>query len=51
MSQSLSLNDLIALNDEVVALSRAGVPLGRGLLGFGADIRGKLGAVATALAR
>lgn len=51
MSNRFTLNDLIALNDEVVALSRAGVPLGRGLLGFGGDVPGKLGRVARGLGK
>lgn len=46
---SIALDDLIALNDEIAALSRAGLPLERGLLGFGLDVPGRLGDVATAL--
>lgn len=34
----INLDDLIALNDEIRALSRAGVPLGRGLLQMGRDM-------------
>ena len=36
--QRINLDDLIALNDEIRALSRAGVPLGRGLLQMGRDL-------------
>ncbi len=46
---AIALDDLIALNDEIAALSRAGLPLERGLLGFGIEVPGRLGAVATAL--
>ncbi|MFO0958648.1 MAG: type II secretion system F family protein [Isosphaeraceae bacterium] len=47
----LSVAQWIALNDEIAALIRAGMPLDRGLLGAGGDYRGRLGAVATGLAR
>jgi general secretion pathway protein F len=46
MSRRLGLDDLIAVNDEIAALVRAGVPLERGLLGLGRDVRGRLGALA-----
>jgi general secretion pathway protein F len=49
MARDLSLDELIALNDEVAALARAGVPLGHGLLGLGDDIPGSLGRVAATL--
>jgi general secretion pathway protein F len=49
MSSNLRLDELIALNDEIVALVRGGVPLGRGLLGFGDDVAGRLGKVSRAL--
>jgi general secretion pathway protein F len=42
----VGLNDLIALNDEIVALVRAGVPLGRGLAGAGGELEGRLGGLA-----
>jgi type II secretory pathway component PulF len=45
----IALEELIALNDEIVALVRAGVPLERGLIDAGGDLRGRLGAIATAL--
>ncbi len=44
-----SLDQLIALNDEIAALSRSGLPLERGLLELGRDVSGRLGAIATAL--
>ncbi|QDV33042.1 type II secretion system F family protein [Tautonia plasticadhaerens] len=47
----LALEDLIALNDEIAALVRAGVPLERGLVGTGRDLRGRLGKVADAVGR
>ena len=40
----VSLDDLIALNDEIIALIRAGVPLERGLAGLADDLPGRLGA-------
>lgn len=46
---AITLEELIALNDEIVALVRAGVPLERGLLLAAADLRGRLGALASAL--
>jgi general secretion pathway protein F len=42
----LSLDDLLALNDEVAALSRAGVPLEVGLRHLGSDMPGRLGRLA-----
>lgn len=42
-NSKVSLEDLAALNDEIAALVRAGVPLERGLLGLGADLPGTLG--------
>ena len=42
---SLSLEHLIALNDEIAALIRAGLPLERGLLSVGSDLPGRLGEV------
>ena len=46
---SLAIDDLIVLNDEIAALVRAGVPLERGLLEVGRDVRGRLGASASAI--
>lgn len=44
-SGGLSLDDLAALNDEIVALVRAGLPLEPGLTGARRDLRGRLGRV------
>lgn len=41
----ISLDQLIALNDEIAALVRAGVPLERGLVEVGTDFPGRLGDV------
>lgn len=46
---AIALEDLIALNDEIAALVRAGLPLERGLLGVGSDVPGRLGRIATGL--
>jgi type II secretory pathway component PulF len=46
----LGLEDLVALNREIAGLTRAGVPLGRGLLGLGHDVPGRLGRIARELA-
>lgn len=47
--KGVSLDDLIALNDEIAALTRAGMPLESGLLAVGGDAGGRLGEIATAL--
>ena len=47
----VSLDDLIALNDEIVALARAGVPLQIGLAELGRDLPGRLGRMARDVAR
>jgi general secretion pathway protein F len=47
---AVSLDDLIALNDEIVALIRAGVPLERGLVGLSGDLPGRLRRITAALA-
>jgi general secretion pathway protein F len=44
--RSLSLDQFIALNEELAALVRAGVPLDRGLIDLGKDLRGQLGSAA-----
>jgi len=44
-----TLDQLIALNDEITALVRAGVPLELGLSRAGDDLRGRLGAIARGL--
>src|SRR5690554_816023 len=46
----LALDELAALNDEIVALVRAGLPLEVGLAGAGGDLGGRLGRVSAALA-
>jgi type II secretory pathway component PulF len=46
----MTLNDLLALNEEIAALVRAGVPLEKGLAELGADMPGPLGQAAIALA-
>ncbi len=40
---SITIDQLLALNDEIAALVRAGVPLERGLVVTGRDLRGRLG--------
>ena len=50
MSAAVTLDDLIALNDEMLALVRAGVPLGQGLADVGHDVRGSLARVTATLA-
>ena len=45
----VTIEELIALNDEIIALARAGVPLERGLLAVGGDLPGRLSGIATAL--
>jgi len=40
------LEDFVALNHEIAALARAGVPLGPGLTAFGRDLPGQLGKIA-----
>lgn len=50
-SKPIGLDDLIALNDEIRALSRAGLPLETGLLGFGVEVPGRLGTLARSLSR
>lgn len=48
-SRPIAIGDLIALNDEIAALARAGMPLERGLIGVGGDLPGRLRSIATAL--
>jgi general secretion pathway protein F len=47
---SITIEQLIALNDEITALVRSGIPLERGLMMAGRDLRGRLGRIARALA-
>lgn len=49
MAESISLEDLVALNDEIAGLVRAGVPLEIGLSGWGRDLPGELGRTASRL--
>ena len=49
MSNSISLDDLVALNDEILGLVRSGVPLEMGLAGWGRDLPGHLGRLAQRL--
>jgi general secretion pathway protein F len=48
---SISIDQLLALNEEIAALIRAGLPLDRGLLEAGRDVRGRLGRIASDLGR
>ena len=48
-TSDVSLEHLIALNDEVIALVRAGIPLEQGLLSLGADLPGRLGEITQTL--
>src|SRR5262245_19309662 len=45
----LTLDQLIALNDEIAALARSGMPLERGLIEVGRDVSGRMGRVASAI--
>jgi general secretion pathway protein F len=47
---AITLEQLIALNDEIGALVRAGVPLGPSLRGLGDELPGRLGKASVALA-
>ena len=47
----ITIDQLLALNEEIAALVRAGVPLDRGLMEAGRDVRGRLGRIAAALGR
>jgi general secretion pathway protein F len=46
---SITLEQLLALNEEITALVRAGVPLERGLMVAGRDLRGRLGRMSSVL--
>ncbi len=46
---AISLDHLVALNDEIAALVRAGIPLDRGLRTLGEDLPGQLGRFSTQL--
>jgi type II secretory pathway component PulF len=45
----MSLDDLVALNDEIAGLVRSGVPLELGLASWGGDLPGQLGRTVTRL--
>jgi type II secretory pathway component PulF len=47
--QPLSLEQLIALSEEIAALARSGVPLDQGLAALGRDLPGRLGRVSREL--
>ena len=47
----ISLEQLIVLNDEIAALTRAGIPLDKGLCALGDDLPGRLGRTAGDLAK
>lgn len=48
---AVTLDQLVALNDEMAALTRAGVPLDAGLLHVGGDLPGRLGWISRELGR
>jgi type II secretory pathway component PulF len=50
-ARPVTVDQLIALNDEIVALVRAGTPLERGLVTAGEDLSGRLGEIAKVLAK
>ncbi len=49
LNQPLGLRQLVALNSELLALSRAGMPLDRGLVSAGRSMRGRLYAITKTL--
>lgn len=49
-TQRVTLEELLALNDEIIALVRAGVPLETGLADLGQDRSGALGRISSRLA-
>ena len=51
MTTAITLDELIALGDEIGALVRAGVPLEQGLAELGSDMPGRMGRLATVLAQ
>jgi general secretion pathway protein F len=51
VSRPVTLDQLIALSDEIAALARAGVPLDRGLRALAADMPGRLGSLAGEIGR
>ncbi len=51
ISRPVTLDQLVALSDEIAALARAGVPLDRGLKELAADMPGRLGSLAGDISR
>lgn len=51
ISRPITLDQLVALSDEIAALSRAGVPLDSGLRALGRDLPGQLGKLASDIGR
>jgi general secretion pathway protein F len=51
ISRPVTLDQLIALSDEIAALARAGVPLDRGLRELAVDMPGRLGSLAGEVGR
>lgn len=47
---AITLDQLIAINDEIVALTRCGVPLEKGLSDLGRDLPGRLGRISESYA-
>lgn len=50
-TRGVTLDELVALNDELIALVRSGVPLEKGLIALGKDLPGRLGELARSLGR
>ncbi len=50
LARRVTLDQLLALNDEIAALSRAGIPLDKGLAALGQDVPGQVGQLANRLA-
>ncbi|MGD9719843.1 MAG: type II secretion system F family protein [Pirellulales bacterium] len=51
MADSISLEELVALNDEIAGLVRSGVPLELGLAGWGQSLHGRLGRIVRQLSQ
>ena len=51
VGRHVSIEELIALNDEIVALTRAGMPLERGLVDVSSDLPGRLRRITEALGK
>ena len=50
MAATITLDEIVALNDEMLALVRAGMPLEQGLADVAHDVRGNLGRISGMLA-